>query len=89
MAAGRFLYPIIKTRQPFDSFQATAFRHTYVQALPQISDGTRAYVDKMPENYRLIGFLKQSFPESRFLCLHRDPRDVALSMWRGISRARR
>lgn len=40
------------------------------------------YADKLPANFRLIGFIKAVYPEARFINLVRDPRDVALSMWR-------
>jgi hypothetical protein len=45
-------------------------------------ESTRAFVDKMPANYRLIGYLATALPEARFVHLLRDPRDVALSIWR-------
>jgi len=51
--------------------------------LPELPAGVSAFTDKMPENYRLIGFLKTVHPGARFVHLRRDPRDVALSMWRG------
>ncbi|NRB18164.1 MAG: sulfotransferase [Rhodobacteraceae bacterium] len=51
--------------------------------LPPLPAGTRAYVDKMPENHRYIGALKSAFGNARFINLRRDPRDVALSQWQG------
>ncbi|WIY23620.1 tetratricopeptide repeat-containing sulfotransferase family protein [Parasedimentitalea psychrophila] len=51
--------------------------------LPPLPADTRAYVDKMPENYRYIGVLKSAFGNARFINLRRDPRDVALSQWHG------
>jgi tetratricopeptide (TPR) repeat protein len=50
--------------------------------LPALPEGTRAYVDKMPENYRLIGFLKTAYPSCKIIQVTRDPRDIALSMWK-------
>jgi len=38
-------------------------------------------IDKMPENYELLGWLALLFPHARFLHVRRDPRDVALSCW--------
>lgn len=80
--AGILLYPIIEDEAQFGALDACTFRQAYQDALPHLPDDTLAYVDKMPENYRLIGFLKMAFPESRIVNLRRDPRDVALSMWR-------
>ncbi len=38
-------------------------------------------VDKMPDNYSLLGWLAVLFPRARFIHCRRDPRDVALSCW--------
>jgi tetratricopeptide (TPR) repeat protein len=38
-------------------------------------------VDKMPDNYHLIGWLAMLFPRARFVYCRRDPRDIALSCW--------
>ena len=38
----------------------------------------------MPANYRFVGFLLHAFPEARIIHIARDPRDVALSMWRSF-----
>jgi hypothetical protein len=50
--------------------------------LPNLAKGTRAYTDKMPESYRLVGMLKQIHPHVRIIHITRDPRDIALSMWK-------
>lgn len=50
-------------------------------ALPELPVGTRAFVDKMPENHRWIGFLRAAHPNARFIHLRRHPLDTALSMW--------
>ncbi|MEQ9695149.1 sulfotransferase [Shimia sp. SDUM112013] len=57
---------------------ATAYR----KELPPDARDAAMFVDKMPQNYRFVGYLLDAFPEARFLHLTRDPRDVALSMWR-------
>jgi tetratricopeptide (TPR) repeat protein len=46
-------------------------------------DGGRAtrIVDKMPDNYALLGWLAVLFPRARFIYCRRDLRDVALSCW--------
>jgi hypothetical protein len=38
-------------------------------------------VDKMPENYLLLGFLAVLFPNATFIHVRRDLRDVAVSCW--------
>jgi len=81
-AAGILLGPIIEADGPFGADQIAAFVAGDLSMLPDLSEGTTAYVDKMPENYRLIGFLKTAYPTCRVINLRRDPRDVALSNWR-------
>lgn len=82
-AAGILLKPVIDDDLPFDADAVCRFRDGDARLLPVLPQGTAAYVDKMPENYRLIGFLKTAYPNCRIVALRRDPRDVALSMWRG------
>lgn len=52
--------------------------------LPPLPEGTRAYVDKMPENFRFLGFLLQANPQAKVIHLRRDPRDTALSQWQTL-----
>lgn len=53
----------------------------YLSSLPTMPEGTKAFVDKMPGNYKRVGFILASFPDAVILSIRRDPRDVALSMW--------
>lgn len=82
IGAATLLYPMIEADQPFDNDAQARFREGDSALLPQLSDDIRFWVDKMPENYRLIGFLKAAYPHCRIIHMRRDPRDVALSMWR-------
>ena len=38
-------------------------------------------VDKMPDNYSLMGWILTLFPNAKVIHCRRDPRDVALSCW--------
>ncbi|MFT6275896.1 MAG: tetratricopeptide (TPR) repeat protein [Alcanivorax sp.] len=40
------------------------------------------YLDKMPDNYRLIGWIFKLFPEAKIIYARRDPREIALSCWK-------
>jgi len=82
-AAGILLQSMIRDDLPFDTQAAVGFVASDRKLLPEMPKGTRAYVDKMPENYRLLGFLATAYPQAKFINLRRDPRDIALSMWRG------
>ncbi|MGC1494580.1 MAG: sulfotransferase [Sulfitobacter sp.] len=57
------------------------FAQDYRAALPELSKSTTHFVDKMPDNFRVIGYLLNAFPNATILEMQRDPRDVALSMW--------
>ena len=78
---GVLLGPYVVEGRDFGPAERAAFVAEDVARLPRLVEGRAAYVDKMPENYRLIGFLAAAYPEARFIELRRDPRDVALSLW--------
>ncbi|MGR3759763.1 sulfotransferase [Roseobacteraceae bacterium NS-SX3] len=80
-AAGALLRPYLDGSHPFGETERARFAEDYTARLPELPEGTDVYSDKMPENYRYIGFLATAFPAARFVCLERDPRDTALSMW--------
>ncbi|MEX0305067.1 MAG: sulfotransferase [Leisingera sp.] len=77
------LHPYVDKVQAFTPEAARAFVSEDISRLPEMPGGTTAYVDKMPDNYRLLGHLLTAYPEARFVHLCRDPRDVAMSIWRG------
>ena len=54
----------------------------YRVELPKTNPEIRAFVDKMPANFRFLGQISAAFPEASLILVERDPRDVALSMWR-------
>ncbi|WP_218961083.1 tetratricopeptide repeat-containing sulfotransferase family protein [Ruegeria sediminis] len=79
--AGRIAAPIIDRNLPFEEEERAAFASAYVADLTLESRQARARVDKMPENYRVLGFLVTALPDCRIVSLRRDPRDLALSLW--------
>ncbi|MDE4142559.1 MULTISPECIES: tetratricopeptide repeat-containing sulfotransferase family protein [Rhodobacterales] len=81
-ATGFLVQAFVNSDIPFDAGAARIFAHKDAARLPPCPDDTRAYVDKMPENYRYIGFLKTAYPHCKIVHVRRDPRDVALSMWK-------
>ena len=80
--AGILLQQTLRDNVTFGPADADTLAADYRKALPPLPTGTRAFVDKMPDNYKLMGFLKAAFPEARFIHLNRDPRAIALSLWR-------
>ena len=80
--AGRLGRDHIDSGAPFDAAAAERFAQAYRAELPDMPAGTRAFVDKMPSNYRFVGMLLAAFPDCVIVHMRRDPRDVGLSMWR-------
>lgn len=64
------------------AFDAAILEKSFREDLPPHATQKMAFVDKMPSNYRYVGALIEAFPNAKFVHLARDPRDVALSMWR-------
>ncbi|KIC35390.1 hypothetical protein RA27_22930 [Ruegeria sp. ANG-R] len=54
----------------------------YLDKLPDLSPDALAFVDKAPGNYAFLDQIAQAFPNAVIINVQRDPRDVALSMWR-------
>ena len=79
---GFLLQETISENLPFSDADAAKLGIEDQRLLPDLAKDTRAYTDKMPENYRLVGMLKQVHPEARIIHITRDPRDIALSMWK-------
>ncbi len=80
-SAGRLLASVINSGQPFGPDEQSEFRISYDADQPAQSQNAIVRVDKMPENYRLVGFLINSLPGCRIINMRRDPRDLALSLW--------
>lgn len=68
-------------------FDPALFEETYRAHLPPHAAGHAALADKMPGNYRYLGMILHGIPGARIIHLERDPRDVALSMWRKVFKA--
>lgn len=60
----------------------TDFAQRYLGEIQDMPLDTLAFVDKMPANFRYIGLLLSAFPNAKIVNVQRDPRDVALSMWK-------
>ncbi len=73
--------PNMEGGKPFDAEAAGAFAQEFRKLMPPISEGSTAFVDKMPHNYQRVGFLLTAFPNARVINMMRDPRDVGLSKW--------
>lgn len=68
--------------------QLSALRDGYLAATARVAAGKPVLTDKMPANFRWIGFILAAFPEARVLHLRRDPMAVGWSIFRTCFTAR-
>lgn len=69
-------------------FDPELFAARYRAEVPDHGAGGHAFTDKMPMNFRYLGYLAAAFPKARFVHVARDPRDSVLSMWQQSFAAR-
>lgn len=79
--AARLYDNIVAPNSDLDADTVSEFATAYLSNLPELPNGVGTFVDKMPDNYRLVGLLLTAFPNARVVNVERDPRDVAVSMW--------
>lgn len=73
--------PINLVRQ-LDAGAISRLGAQHLDGLAEFDGGrSRRIVDKLPQNYQLLGFLATLFPKATFIHCRRDLRDVALSCW--------
>jgi tetratricopeptide (TPR) repeat protein len=59
-----------------------ALRSAYLDALAGLKVPERIITDKMPLNFRWIGFILSAFPEAKIVHLRRDPRATCWSIYK-------
>lgn len=65
-----------------------AMRAGILEGFEQMSDGSPVIVDKMPLNFRWIGYICAALPEARIVHMNRDPQAVAWSLYRHVFQGR-
>ena len=71
--------PLLRHVQP-EHVRSIAQWH--LDRLQELDQGRKVFVvDKMPENFNLLGWMVTMFPNTRIIHCRRDVRDVALSCW--------
>lgn len=53
----------------------------YLQLIKSIGPDSKRVIDKFPGNLLMAPLIHCALPNARFVCVHRSPIDVALSMW--------
>lgn len=56
----------------------------YLEQTQWRAQGRRYYVDKLPPNFMLLGFIHRALPHARILHMVRDPMDVCFSNYRAL-----
>lgn len=60
----------------------TDLRAGYIKALEALDASEPVIIDKMPMNFRWIGFILTAFPDAKIINLNRDPRAVCWSCYK-------
>lgn len=61
-----------------------ALGRAYLDETRWRAKGKRFYVDKLPRNWVLAGFIRRALPQAKILHLVRDPMDTCFSNWRAL-----
>lgn len=56
----------------------------YLEQTQWRAQGRRFYVDKLPPNFMLVGFIRRALPHARILHMVRDPMDICFSNYRAL-----
>ena len=62
----------------------TLLGRRYLDQTQWRAQGRRFYVDKLPPNFMLIGFIRRALPHARILHMVRDPMDICFSNFRAL-----
>jgi len=95
--AGQALHTFTKARDDCDISSLERLQHPDPERIRELADdylgtldelkgradkpGAVRVVDKLPDNYSLLGWILTLFPGARIIHCRRDPRAVALSCW--------
>ncbi len=55
---------------------------TYIDSVTPLTGGNHKFVDKLPLNILLAGFIAKALPNCKIICLDRDPLDTIVSNYR-------
>ena len=54
---------------------------SYLRVLRSFSSETKFVIDKLPENFKYLGYIACLFPDAKIIHCRRDPRDVCVSAY--------
>ena len=62
----------------------TSIRNQYLEYLSSLGVNEKIIVDKMPLNFRFIGFIVAAFPEAKIVHMNRDPMATCWSIYKNF-----
>ena len=65
---------------PDESFDL--IRKNYLNSIEKLNSSKKIITDKMPLNFRFIGFILEAFPEAKIVHLNRDARATCWSIYK-------
>ena len=68
----------------FDQDQLEKLRNDYLSGLSALSGGKKFVTDKMPLNFRWIGFILSALPEAKIIYVKRDPCATCFSIFKTL-----
>ena len=83
----KYVVPLLKSynkekNKSFSESELVLLYENYINALPISSVKERVIVDKMPLNFRYIGFILTAFPDAKIIHMNRDPMATCWSIYK-------
>lgn len=83
----KFVVPLLKSfdkevNNCFSEDALLSLRRNYLESLPISGIDEKVVVDKMPINFRYIGFILSSFPEAKIIHMTRNPMAICWSIYK-------
>ena len=82
----KFVTPFLKdyknNNSPISKNDLISIRRNYLNELSNLNVDESIIVDKMPLNFRYIGFILTAFPDAKIIHMNRDPMAVCWSIYK-------
>ena len=81
----QFVVPFLKNHDPIKGFikeDLLKVRNQYLQYIESLNVNEKIVIDKMPLNFRHIGFMISAFPEAKIIHMNRDPMATCWSIYK-------
>ena len=83
----KFVMPAIKSfkkkgKNQISNKSLKSIRESYLASLSSLNIKEKIIIDKMPLNFRFIGFVASAFPEAKIIHMNRDPMATCWSIYK-------